>query len=273
MRYEFPARGPVRIHATIRSSDLAVTAADVETIEVDVGGPHDDEAAVRVDLTGDVLRLEVPSGGRRLFGGRSRLHLAVRVPERSALEVTTGSGDVTTTGPLAQVAGRSGSGDLDVARTDDLEITSGSGDITVASLGTAHVTTGSGDLDLGPAAGLVRVRTGSGDVVAAEADELEAVTASGDILIKELRGRATVKTASGDVHVRRGSGGHLDAVTASGDVVVRVVEGTAALLDCSSVSGSVSSALEPAAEPGPGEGSITVRARTVSGNVTVLRTA
>ncbi|GAA4426648.1 DUF4097 family beta strand repeat-containing protein [Georgenia halophila] len=273
MRHEFPVVGPVRVHAGVRSSDLLVTASHVDLVTVDVEGGDDGSVdTVRVALTGEVLRIEVPPSRPRLFSGGSSLRITVSVPEWSLLDVASRSGDVTASGPLSSVAVKSGSGDVDLGHADETDIDTGSGDVTVTSLGTGRVQTGSGDVSVRSASGLLRSRSGSGDVSLGDLTELEATTASGDLLVRELRGSANVRTASGNVDVRRAVHGHLDAKTASGDVSVRVVEGTAVMLDCSSVSGRVTSSLEPGGEPGPDEPTLVLRARTVSGNVRVQRT-
>lgn len=277
-QHDFPATGPLRVQAATRSSDLAVVAQDVDRVTVRLDPVRADgegeslAESTRVALTGDALRIEVPPSRARLFGPSARLRITVTVPTGSSLEVTTGSGDVTSNGTLAVAQVKSGSGDVDLDDAAEVEVTTGSGDITVASLDTGQVLTGSGDATVGTVRRFLRSRSGSGDVAVGAVAELEAVTGSGDLLVKELAGRALVRTASGDLTVRRALHGQLEAKTASGDVSVRVADGTAVLLDCSTVSGGMRSSLEPAAEPGPDEPALVLRARTVSGDITVQRT-
>ncbi|WP_043497465.1 DUF4097 family beta strand repeat-containing protein [Georgenia sp. SUBG003] len=277
-QHDFPVPGPVRVQAATRASDLTVVADDVAraTVRLDPTRPDGDGQALAestlVELTGDTLRVEVPQWRTRLFGPSARLRITVTVPTGSSVDATSGSGDVTTVGRLSAVVVRVGSGDVALGDTDDVDITTGSGDVTVASLGTGQVLTGSGDASVGTVRRFLRARSGSGDLVVGSVTELEGATGSGDLLVKELTGRAVVRTASGDLTVRRAVRGQLEAKTASGDVHVRVAEGTAVLLDCSTVSGGLRSSLEPGAEPGPDEPALVLRARTVSGDVTVQRT-
>jgi hypothetical protein len=279
MEHEFPVRGPVRVQATTRSSDLAVSAADVDRATVRLDPTTDDAEGrslaegTRVELAGDVLRIEVPPSRTRLFGSSPGLRVTVTVPTGSAVDATTSSGDVASSGTLAAARVRTGSGDVDLGEAAETDVTTGSGDVTVVSLDTGQVLTGSGDATVGVVRSFLRTRSGSGDLVVGSVADLEGATGSGDLLVKELRGHAVVRTASGDLAVRRAVHGQLDAKTASGDVSVRVVDGTAVLLDCSTVSGTLRSALEPGTEPGPGEPALVLRARTVSGDVVVSRTA
>jgi len=278
-QHDFPVTGPVRVQADVRSSDLTVVADDVAraTVRLDpTRSDGDGQALVEatlVQLAGDTLRIEVPPSRTRLFSPGARLRITVTVPAGSSLDATSGSGDVTSVGRLAAAAVRVGSGDVDLAETVDLDVTTGSGDVTVASLDTGQVLTGSGDTSVGTVRRFLRTRSGSGDVVVGLVADLEGTTGSGDLLVRELAGRAVVRTASGDLTVHRAAHGHLEATTASGDVSVRVADGTAVMLDCSTVSGGLRSSLEPAAEPSPDEATLVLRARTVSGDVTVQRTA
>lgn len=266
---EFAVSGPVRIQATGRAGDLTVTTGAEDEVRVDIDGDGGD---IRVDLVGDVLRIEVPQHARQLLAHRSSHRIAVTVPPRSSLDVGSGSGDVRTLGELAQVAVRTGSGRVDVAAADDASITAGSGDVTMTSLGTGTITTGSGDVVAATVSGALRARSASGDVVVTTATELDVTTASGDVLVRELHGQASARTVSGDILVNRAVSGRLQAMTASGDVAVRVAEGTAALLGCSSVSGTVTSTLEPAGEPEAGTPTVELRARTISGDISIRRT-
>ncbi|TDE95884.1 hypothetical protein EXU48_06395 [Occultella glacieicola] len=279
--YEFPVTGPIRVQAKIRASDLILAAADAADA-ADVPGlvrvrliarGSDGGAlaeATRVTFEGGDLRIEVPSMRTRLFGGSSRLRVEVDVPSGTDLDVESGSGDVITSGQLAAVRARSGSGDVEIRAAADLDSTSGSGDVTVGTVGSGHLVSGSGDLHIGHA-GSLEVRTGSGDVSVDQGNDVDAATGSGDITIKEVGGRVGLRTGSGDLVVRRALDGEITAKAASGDVTVGVPHGTAAMLDCSAVSGSVRSELAPGDGPDGEGGAVVLRLRTVSGDVLVRR--
>ncbi|MBZ2195805.1 DUF4097 family beta strand repeat-containing protein [Occultella gossypii] len=277
--YEFPVTGPVRVHAKMRASDLILAAADpadvpgVARVRLIVRGS--DGAAIaeatRVTFEGGDLRIEVPTARTRLFGGSARLRVEVDVPAGSDLDLETGSGDVLASGRLGRTRVKSGSGDVEIRSAEDLDATSGSGDVSIGSVGTGHLVSGSGDVHVGTA-GNLEVRTGSGDVGVDSGGDVDAATGSGDIVIKEVTGRVGLRTGSGDLVVRRAADGEITAKAASGDIVVGIPLGTAAMLDCSSISGSVHSELTPGDGPdGEGGGAVVLRLRTVSGDVLVRR--
>lgn len=275
MRYEFEAVGPIAVAAKIRSSDLVVTASEMAaqvlvTVEPRRGG---EEVAqlTRVEMVGGRLEIVVPKVVSGLFRSSGSVHIDAVVPAGSSLVVESGSGDVRTSGQLGDVDARSGSGDVDVADAGGLHVTAGSGDVTVESADRVKVTSGSGDVKVGRVASRAELRTGSGDIAVQETTDLSIVTGSGDAVIGATAGFVEMSTGSGDLVLRRASDGEVHAKSASGDVVVGVARGTAAMLDCSSISGRVSSDLESGDAPGEGELGVVLRLRSVSGDVRVGR--
>ena len=65
-----------------------------------------------------------------------------------------------------------------------------------------------------------------------------------------MSGGVTVRTASGDVQIEAASGHRTDVNAASGDISVGVAPGIGVYLELSSLSGTVSSELEPGEETG-----------------------
>lgn len=274
MKHEFTVSGPVRVQATLRGTDLVVAEGGADTVTVLLESSRD--AAERgafatstvVELVGDVLHLEAPLPR---FFSRDRTRIRVTLPAGSELDVGTGSGDVTSTAPLARAVVRSGSGDVHLVDVGDLEAVTGSGDVRVTTLGRGRAQTGSGDIWAGTVRDSLATRTGSGDVTVASTRRLQSTSGSGDITLDELRGQARLRTASGDARVVRAVSGHLDVKSTSGDVRVGVAQGTAVLLDCSTVSGQMRSALRATGEPGPEDETLELVARTISGNLLVDR--
>lgn len=274
MRYEFETTGPVLLAARMRGSDLAVTASETApTVVVDVTpqrGDDDLAAATRVGMSGDRLEIAVPKSSGGLFG-RGSVTVTATVPVGSALELETGSGDLRTQGHLSRAEIRTGSGDLGIDDVEDLRVTSGSGDVVVGAAGVAHVTAGSGDIRLGRSAARADLRTGSGDVEVDHATDVSAATGSGDVIVAAAGGSVQLGSGSGDLTVRSIVHGEVNAKAASGDVLIGIARGTAALLDCSSIAGRVSSDLESGDEPAEGENGVVLRIRTVSGDIRVRR--
>lgn len=275
MRYEFETTGPLTLAAKMRASDLVVVADEAAPlVVVDVEprrGGDDLAAATRVEMSGGRLEVAVPKSTGGLFGSRGSVQVTVTLPPGSSIDVETGSGDLRTQGALARAEIKSGSGDLALERVEDARIASGSGDVSVGETGVSTVTSGSGDIRIGSSSGRSELRTGSGDVLVEGAGDVSVATGSGDATIGSAAGRVQLGSGSGDLTVRSISHGEVSAKAASGDVLIGIARGTAALLDCSSVSGRVSSDLESGDEPGEGENGAVLRLRTVSGDIRVHR--
>ena len=190
----------------------------------------------------------VREGGRRsictLLGGRPDVDFEVRLPRAAAVRLDAMAGDAT-------LRGLRGEQDLHVV---------------------------SGDLELHDAGGRIGVSTVSGDV-AIRGDRLWLVitTTSGDVAVDaELVERLAARSVSGDVIVRaalgRDTGHTFESV--SGDL--HLSTGSGLTVEVSGVSGSVRSDLPTRREKLDGrrltlvgDGAVSVRVRTVSGDVHV----
>jgi DUF4097 and DUF4098 domain-containing protein YvlB len=134
--------------------------------------------------------------------------------------------------------------------------------------------TASGDITVEVASSSATVSTASGDFSIGElCGDLKFRAASGSLKIGRLEGGLNAQTASGDVTVAAAVKGNVSAQTASGEVGVGVAEGTAAQLDLQTHSGSVRNSLQPSDGPADGDETVTVHARTRSGDVVVQRAA
>jgi DUF4097 and DUF4098 domain-containing protein YvlB len=118
-----------------------------------------------------------------------------------------------------------------------------SGDVRIDDL-TADLTARikSGDLSVGAHRGKVRAEIKSGDVTLQEAEDLDLHVLSGDIQVKQVRGAAQARVTSGDVSLDEVRGS-VDLVSHSGDLRLGV------------------------------HGSSGVRAKTISGDISVTLTA
>ena len=274
----FAVSGPLQISAELGSGEIAISAGDVTEATVRLQPePADDPDALdliaraRVDLRGNSLRIDVP----RAMGFRRHPDVIVvaQVPVGSTVVTRSGSADVRLDGTYGDVKVTTGSGDVWVDAARDASIGTGSGDVRLGLVSAAAVKTGSGDIAVEHCRDDARLETASGDVRMSELGGRGRVSsASGDVELSSVEGDIHLKTASGDLTVSRASAGELQAKTATGDVAIGIASGTAALLDCSSITGQVSSELEPSDEPAEGdERRLVVRARTVSGSVAISR--
>ncbi|UFU02058.1 DUF4097 domain-containing protein [Ruania suaedae] len=251
----FPVDGPIRLLVRMRSSDISVTVTETDAATVTFTGNPDLAARVRVELVDGRLEIEAPlarTGFFTSFGG-AKMGVAVTIPARTDAVLETGSGSIRTTGDLGAV-----------------EATCGSGDVAVGTAASVRATTGSGAITL-TEADEARLRTGSGRITAEAVRTIEASSGSGDVIVGTLGEWAALKSGSGNHLVRHVAHGEITAKTASGDIAVGVARGTAAMLDCSTVSGTVRSELEPGDAPEEGAETVALRLRSVSGKVSVRR--
>lgn len=237
--WEFPASDPIDLQVRIPAGDISVTAARTRTATVTLspsrGGGWGEKlvAATRVEFDQGTLAVIAPEQ-HGLFRGSS-LEAVVELPEGSSCLVDTGSADVSCTGVLSALDVRTASGDVSAERVT----------------------------------GLARVWTASGDVEVGEAAELSVTTASGDVSAARVDGEISVRTASGDVQIGAASGRRTDIKASAGDISVAVTPGIGIAFDVSTVSGTISSELEPADEGGAAD--MTLTCRTISGDVQISR--
>jgi len=237
--WEFPTSDPVDLHVRVSSGSVTVRAAATQTATVTIegngSGSRAEQALAATKVEFDQNTLSVTAPDHPPWGRGVSLDITVEIPEGSSCLVRTASADVGCTGPLSAI----------------------------------DVQTASGDVGAEQISGLARVVTASGDVHIGEAAEVNADSASGDVGITRATGPVTVRTASGDVRIAEASGGRAEVTSASGDISVAVAPGNGVYLDLSSLSGMVSSDLEPAEESGGA--TLTVHCRTLSGDVRVIR--
>jgi Putative adhesin len=231
--WEFPTDGPVDLQLHILSGSVTVSATATQTATVTIvgsgpGARADTAATVAFDQ--GTLSVSVPGGSWP--GRHGSVDATVELPAGSSCDIDATSADVRCTGQLRAADIRTMSGDIEVEQVDAL----------------AELQAGSGDVDLG-AAGEAKVQTSSGDVSIG------------------MVGDASIRTASGDVGIAAAAGRQVEVKCSSGDIGVGVAPGLGVYLDLSSVSGTVSSELEPA--EGADDADMTLCCRSISGEVRV----
>ena len=182
---------PKALVVDVGSGDVSIFGADVSEVSVTakVQGPS--------NHVGHVF----DQGRLTLFDDCSEepcsVDLSVRVPASAALNLRTGSGDVRLENTRADVALKTGSGDIMGRQLSGLDFSaeSGSGDVAfevVPRANRVHVRTGSGDVALTVPSGGYRidVSTGAGDQRfedvtddAGAASAIDISTGSGDVSI------------------------------------------------------------------------------------------
>jgi Toastrack DUF4097 len=264
MHKTFETTGPVLVELRLTSGDAVIDPSLDDRVEVELIA-HDDDSqalvdAARVELVGDRLVVDVPSK-QRSFGlgfafGRRGISCRVRCPARSSVEARTKSTDLRATGTLRDVSASTASGDLALLDLEgDLTVKSASGDIEARRVaGDANVDSASGDIRLDYVGGTVNVNT-----------------ASGDVRLGETISDSHVVTVSGDQHYEAVSTGNITAQAVSGDVRIAVRRGSRVFLDCSTLSGDTRSELDPTGDADTDAPAIEIRAKTVSGDITITR--
>ena len=270
MQHAFETPDPVQLLVAIGRGRLSLTAADTTEASVEVTGERSEE--VTVELEGRQLRVSAPRHRTGFFGGEPHLDVTVVVPTHSELSAKTGSADVHAAGVWGTTQIKSGSGEVSVEQIDaPALIETGSGDIRAELIcGEAKFKSGSGDVRVRRADGPALVSTGSGDVeVALAAGPVVVKTGSGDLRVASADGDVSMSTGSGDAVIERLNRGRFTVRGASGDVAVGIPAGVPVWTDLASVSGQVHSNLVGAGAPTDGQEHIELRAKTVSGDITL----
>jgi hypothetical protein len=235
MRREvFQTAAPPKLRIQLASGDVRLDTTDAPETVVEIEGPHEDDA--KILQRGDEIVVEV---GKKLFGAGRSHHVRVSSPHGAGIDANVASADIAGRGRFGPVEVNTASGDVSLEHVD----------------GRLSVNTASGDVDVERVEGEVKINSASGDVTLGESES-------------DVR----IRSASGDQEIRSAAAGRLELQSASGDVVVGIRRGSRAWIDASSMSGDMRSELELSDEPPASDGpSVEVKARTMSGDVTIRR--
>jgi Putative adhesin len=274
--WDFDTVGPVRLDLELPFGRIDVdTDESVTTTRVELDGSGDvqdliDTAVVeaRPRGSGHEVRVEVRrrSGFFISFGHGPDLRLRVTCPAGADLVTRTKSADVRGRGRLGSAEVKTASGDINLDTvTADVRVKTASGDFSLSEAhGTTHVQTASGDVSLQQVRGDATVQA-----------------VSGDVWIKDARQSAHVNTVAGDQRLDAVMDGVVEAHAVSGDIIIGVRRGSRVYVDANTISGSTSSELDLTDSPAdnnddtePDDGPmVEIRAKTVSGDITIARAA
>lgn len=262
----FPISGRVDLDGRIGHGAFTVTMVDgLSEIEVTLTARTPDSDVVdrtTVELRGGTLHIAGPRQGGifDLIGGKSRdaIDIDVRLPSGSPVKIGAFTATITVRGRCGRADIAAAASDVDLDQVDGpLRLRYGSGTCRVARVsGAVQTRSGSGTVHLGEVGGAVSAACGSG--------ELDVTVVRGAIRSRAGSGTVTLGAVFGDVDLQSGSGA----------MSIGLPSGVSARLDLTTGSGRVDSELPISAAPLPVTGRpITIRARTGTGDVRVVRAA
>lgn len=255
--WEFPRTDPIQLRVQIAAGSVTIKAEPTDAVRLSITADSPDRADdVRVDYAEGRLQVTEPKPVGLFRRGHS-LDVQVTVPAGSDCAVHTASADIRCHGEPGRV-----------------DIHTASGDVSVPAVrGPSEIQTVSGDVSIGDADAAVAVSTVSGRIqVGGARSDLRATSASGDISIDGPAASVTARTVSGTIFVAGAASGQVQANSVSGDITVKVAHGTGVYLELSSLSGDVTSDLEPLPDAS-GPADVRVTCHSMSGDVRVARSA
>jgi hypothetical protein len=278
----FDTPGPIAVTVELGVGDVRLEATDRTdtTVEVRPSNPRKkgDVAAAeqtQVEFRNGHLSVRGPKGWRQWLPhrGHESIDVRIEVPAGSRVDLDAGVATLRGSGSLGAVHGKVGVGEIQLDRTGSLDVRSGFGDIAVEhAAGKADVTTGSGTVRVGAIDGHAVIKNSNGDTWIGEISGTARVSAAnGDIAIEIARAGVLAKTANGAVRLGEVATGDVVAESAAGDLEVGVRDGVAAWLDLHTAFGHVRNDLEASGAPATGDDTVSVRAGTSYGDISIHR--
>jgi putative adhesin len=269
---DFDTPGPLRLDLELPAGRVEIDTADGETTHVELEALTTEAeeliAGARVDAQsrgdGHEIRVIVTqkTGWFVHIGRGPEIRLRIACRRGATAIVRTKSADVTTRGELRELDVKTASGDVHADEvTEDVSVKTASGDVAVETVG-----------------GRTKIQTASGDAAIQRAgSDVNIQLVSGDLWIREAGGSVRVNTVSGDQRIEAVMEGVVEAHSVSGDVLIGVRRGSRVYVDVNTISGSTSSELElgdaPANESEEEGPLVELRAKTVSGDIAIVRAA
>ena len=279
----FSTPGPIAATVQIAMGRIEIVASDrtdtlVEVRPSNASKKGDVSAAeqARIQCADGRLLVQTSKGLSKysFWGPKESVDVRVELPTGSALRSELGAGTLKTTGGLGECNATVGAGDIEMEDAGPVHLRTGFGDITTGVVGALQVSTGSGEIHIGGVSGAGVIKNANGNCwVGTVTGDLRVVSANGHITVEEARATVTAKTANGNIEIGGAARGAVVAETAAGSLDIGVRDGVAAWLDLHTSFGSVRNDLQATGEPGAGEGSVEIKARTAYGDITIHRSA
>ncbi|HLY34305.1 MAG TPA: DUF4097 family beta strand repeat-containing protein [Jatrophihabitantaceae bacterium] len=261
----FPLTGPIDLVGRVAHGSFRVDARDdVSEATVTISAQNAASLAEAVvEMRGSTLVVMMPRQGGifdlPILRARAKeaVDIEVVVPSGTPVKISSYTAAITIDGRVGSADLASGAASVEADEVDgDLRLRFGSGNAHVQLVrGDAQSRAGSGNVDFGEVTGALTSACGSGDLT-----------------VGTSRGSVRTRAGSGDVRVGVAYG-DVDFVSGSGSIVVGVPAGTSARLDVTSGSGRVQSEMPVESQPATNERQVSVRIRTGSGDIRLVRAA
>lgn len=249
IKQDFTVGDQAELDIHIHSGRVEVREGPPGAVSVEV---DTDDSNFTVEKRGDVIYVASDQSGGWSLGTR-QAHVTVTAPPGTDLTVGTASARVALEAELGRVDVKTASGDVDIERARSATVKTASGDVKIGSV----------DED-------VRVSSASGDVSCDSCGRAVFSTASGDVSLGESSDAVTASTASGDVRIDRFQGRRVSVKSMSGEASIGIPAGTQVDLDATTLSGRLNLP-EPSPDTPPSERRMSVKAKLVSGDLTLRR--
>jgi hypothetical protein len=257
--------GAIEIIASDRDDTVVTVSPTNPAKAVDVRGANE----TKVDFDGQRLTVTGPRPRFSFVGPFESVDVKVELPTGSRVTAENSGGPVTTVGRLGATRVKSSLVDLDT--TGDLWVRAMNGNVTVANAdGGVEITADHGQIRMGTVTGDAILKASHGSITIAQAGgNLDAKLSYGDLTITKALASVDAKTAYGSIELLEVSSGSVQVESGYGRVTIGVRPGVPAWLDLSSKDGRVRNELGADVAPEPSEQTVSVRARTQYGDITV----
>jgi hypothetical protein len=246
---EFHIVGTPELSVRIPSGRIELTEGQPGVVKVTVVTK---DPGFVVEQRGDLIDVYSEAEGR--WGSSKRAEVYAEMPPGSHAALRCASAYVASSVELGKVEVHTASGDIDLTTADKVIVKTASGDAAIGSVTQA-----------------LRFNSASGDLRVQEEAHgtVEISTASGDVRIDRTDATLEINTVSGDVFIDRYTGKSAALKTMSGSVDIGIPGGTKVDLDVSLLSGKVH--LPPKAETPPADRRMSLKVKSVSGDLTIDR--
>jgi hypothetical protein len=271
---------PIDLAINLQVGRIEVVASDrtdtIVTVTASSSKQNDLKAVDETKVTFDDQRLTVIGPKPKLSwlgpNAGDSVDIKVELPTGSRLTAENG-GPVKTVGRFGATRIKGAIGGLDIEATGDLWLRAAHGGVTVGAVdGNLDVIAAYGSIRVGTVTGDAILRASYGGIQVGEAGgDLDAKLSYGDLEITKALGSVTAKTAFGGIQLGEVASGSIQVDSGYGQITIGVRPGVPAWLDLSSKIGHVRNELEGDSAPQPTEETVSVRARTQGGDITIQR--